>query len=75
MTIPEAFGNVLRQHREACGYSQQQLAHASGLDRTFLSRMESGKRQPTISTIFKLAEALNTSVSDLMEGVEEALQS
>jgi len=74
MTTPEAFGTVLRQYREAKDLSQEDLSYASDLDRTFVSRLESGKRQPTISTIFKLADALGVSPSEMVSRVQDELQ-
>lgn len=69
----KAFGKVLQRLRKSRGLSQEELSFNSGLDRTFISRLESGLRQPTISTIIKLAEALNVSAASIVAEVEKIL--
>ena len=59
--------------RETNKLSQEKLAEFCNLDRTYISLLERGKRQPTITTIFKLAKALNISPSALIEKVEVSL--
>ena len=46
MEISKAFGAILRRNREEKGMSQEQLALDCGLDRTFISLLERGLRQP-----------------------------
>jgi len=46
------------------------LAHAAGLDRTYVSGIERGERNPSLTNLFKLAEALNTTLSALIERAE-----
>jgi len=73
--IVEVFGKVLRELREANHISQEKLAEYCELDRTYISLLERGLRQPTITTIFKLAKALKISPSKLIEKVENSLSS
>ncbi len=68
--VIEAFGEVLREARVEKGLSQEALAFASELDRTYISMLERGKRQPTISVIFKLAAALGVSAAEMVGRVE-----
>lgn len=68
--VVEIFGKVLRELREEQKISQEALAEYSDLDRTYISLLERGLRQPTITTIFKLAKALKTSPSKMIEIVE-----
>jgi len=68
--IVEIFGQVLREMRVKNHISQEKLAEYCDLDRTYISLLERGLRQPTITTIFKLAKALNISPSSLIEKVE-----
>ena len=68
--IIEIFGKVLREMRVENNISQEKLAEYCDLDRTYISLLERGLRQPTITTIFKLAKALNISPSALIEKVE-----
>jgi len=66
----KAFGVVLREVRQSRGLSQEALAHESGLDRTYISLLERGERQPTLKTILSLARALNVSASGLVAKTE-----
>jgi len=75
MTPPEAFGLVLKELRKEKNLSQEDLSFASCLDRTFLSRLERGKRQPSITTLFDLARALETSPSEIVSRVESRINS
>lgn len=73
MTLVKAFGQVLRETRKKCGISQEALALICGLDRTFISLLERGQRQPTLSSIFSIAEALEIQPSKMLENVEELI--
>jgi transcriptional regulator with XRE-family HTH domain len=73
MDIERAFGEVLRQERKNKSLSQEELAHFSDLDRTYISMLERGKRQPSLKTIFMLASTLNTLPSEIMVKVESLL--
>ena len=68
--IAETFGKVLQEIRMENHISQEKLAEYSDLDRTYISLLERGLRQPTITTIFKLAKALKISPSSLIEKVD-----
>ena len=46
--LKDIFGKVLKDLRLDAGYSQEKLALDCGLDRTFVSMLERGKRQPSI---------------------------
>lgn len=73
MRIIEAFGIVLKKHRKKNNLSQEQLALLCELDRTYVGLLERAQRQPSITTIFKLASQLNISPHDLIKEVEELL--
>jgi len=64
--IPQAFGRVLRESRLKAALSQEALALEAGIDRTFVSLMERGKRQPTLETLFRLATVLRVSPATLV---------
>lgn len=70
MEISKAFGAILRRNREEKGYSQEELALNCGLDRTFISLLERGLRQPSISTVFNLAAQLGLSANEFVRQVE-----
>jgi transcriptional regulator with XRE-family HTH domain len=50
--------------------SQEKLSFESGLDRSFISQLECGLKQPSLVTIFQLAKALQTSPARIIESVE-----
>lgn len=54
----EAFANVLRSLRSELGISQEQLALRANIDRTFVSKLESARHQPSLAVVFKLSQAL-----------------
>lgn len=74
MEKPEiVFGGVLRQFRKDINFSQEKLAQESGLDRTYISLLERGLRQPTLTSLLKLAAALGVSTVDLVAKVEVSI--
>jgi transcriptional regulator with XRE-family HTH domain len=64
------FGAALRRLRLAAGMSQEQLGLEAGVQRNFISLIETGQNQPTISTIVKLARALGMKASELVAEAE-----
>lgn len=73
MEPAEAFGIALRQRRKAAKLTQEGLALEADLERVFVSWLETGKRQPTLTTLLKLAGALNCRAADLVADTEEVL--
>jgi len=65
-SIAAAFGLVLRDMRQRAGLSQEALADAANIDRTYVSLLERGLRQPTLETLFSLSRALNVSPSTMI---------
>jgi transcriptional regulator with XRE-family HTH domain len=63
------FGDHLRELRKKQGISQEDFAFQTGLDRTYISGLECGKRNPTLKIIYKLAKSLGIETSDLLNGV------
>lgn len=68
--LPQYFGAFLRSTRKGHGLSQEELALRTGLDRTFISLLERGKRQPTLKTIFVLAQAFQMPVVEIIEQIQ-----
>ena len=62
------FGKNVRRHREAAGLSQEALAEKADLDRTYVSGIERGVRNPTILSAARVASALRVPLSDLFLG-------
>ena len=61
------FGRRLRTIRKSRDLSQEELAFEAGLDRTYISGIESGKRNVSLINICRLAEALQVTPGALME--------
>ena len=53
--------------RERRGLTQEQLAEKAGVGRSHLARLETGKQDPTLSTLEKIASALKVKVGRLLE--------
>ena len=71
----EAFGRVVRAARQERELSQEELGARSDLDRTYISGVERGKRNPTIQSIWLIAGGLGMKPSELMAEVEQLLGS
>ena len=65
-----AFGVVLRRLRKASGLTQEQLALEAEVRRTYVSILELGQQQPTLTTILKLAAPLGRSAGEIVRMVE-----
>lgn len=65
------FGAALRRLRRAAGLTQEQLGLEAGVQRNFISLIENGQNQPTISTISRLARALGIKASQLVAEAEK----
>ncbi|MFU3259633.1 helix-turn-helix domain-containing protein [Pseudomonas aeruginosa] len=70
MEVGLAFGKVLRRRRVEAGFTQEQLAHESELQRNYVSLMERGINQPTITTLIKLANPLGCTAAEIVDEVE-----
>jgi len=71
---PEAaFGLVIRELRNKLAISQEKLALTSDMDRTFISLLERGLRQPSLKSILRLSESLKIRPGDLIDRVVEKL--
>ena len=62
MSLQKMFAEQVRAERRAKGYTQLALALASGLDRTYISDMERGRKCPSLKTCEKLAAALDMEI-------------
>jgi transcriptional regulator with XRE-family HTH domain len=72
--VQTRFGDCLRARRLEAGLSQERLAFASGLHRTEISLLERGARDPRLSTISRLAQALGTDAAELVDGMGSELR-
>lgn len=63
------FGKRLKAAREAAGLSLRELAAESGVDHSNIAQIEKAERDPQLSTIIVLAEALKINPASLLDGV------
>ena len=66
MDIRKRLGWNLRRLRQEKGLSQEHFAFEAGIHRTYVSDIERGARNPTITVVEKLAVALGTTASQLL---------
>ena len=69
--LARQFGAVVRRLREAAEVSQEALAEAAGLHRTYISMLERGVRMPSILVARQVAEALDTTMGALLTLVDQ----
>lgn len=65
-TIQKEFGVSIRAERARIGISQEELGFKTGLDRTYISGIERGSRNPSLKNIAKIAAALEVPISKLL---------
>jgi len=63
------FGAAVRARRQKVSLTQERLAELTGLDPTYISGIERGRRNPSLKNIVKIARALKTSVAKLAAGL------
>ena len=66
----ERFGRNLKQARKELGWTQEDLGHAADLHSTEIGRLERGAREPRLSTIVRLARALEVPPAKLFVGID-----
>ena len=67
----KGFGRAVREARERRGWSQEELGFEADLDRTYVSGIERGVRNPTLKIVLVLARALGTRPGMLVTRAEE----
>jgi transcriptional regulator with XRE-family HTH domain len=69
-----SLGNAIRQVREDRQFSQEQISFQSGLDRSYISSVENGKRNVSIENLQRISGALGVSLTELIQLTEDRLQ-
>ena len=69
--LQQRFGERVRKLRIAKGYSQEAFALQCELDRTYVSGIERGVRNPTLQVLLILARGLGTTISNMTRGTDE----
>ena len=67
MTTRTRFVMRLKKYRADRDMTQEALAEKAGLSRVYVARLETGKQDPTLTTLKKLAKALKVTVGKLVE--------
>jgi transcriptional regulator with XRE-family HTH domain len=67
--ITARFGVRLRQFREKQGWTQVVMADTVGIDRSYISDMERGKKNVCLPTLEVLAQAFGVTISQLLKGL------
>ncbi len=67
--VAAEFGKRLRRMRLDAGWSQEQMAQAAGVHRTYVGHIERGETSPTLYSIVRFAQALGLEPGDLVNGL------
>lgn len=65
-----ALGAAIRRCRRVQGVSQEELAHRSAIDRSYMSSIERGSQNPGILSIIRVAHAMDMTMTELMAEAE-----
>lgn len=68
-SVEVIFGKVLRQVREEKKLTQEKLAELADVDRTYIYRLETGKRSPSLSIILRISKAMKVSPGTLLDKI------
>lgn len=69
MSVLRKFGLRVRQLREACGWSQEDFAEKADLHRTYVSGIERGTRNPTLTVLSRIAKGFGMTLDELLQRV------
>ena len=67
--IHRIIGERIRDIRKQQRLTQEELAEKAGIDRSHMGFIEQGRRQPTVTTLHKIAQALSVSFEKLFRGL------
>ncbi|WP_324709903.1 helix-turn-helix domain-containing protein [Pseudomonas citronellolis] len=71
MNLAAYFGQAVRRHRELLRLSQEELADRAGIDRTYISGVERGVRNPSLLVMQRIATALGSDLDVLFATARE----
>jgi transcriptional regulator with XRE-family HTH domain len=69
-----ALANRIKELRLDGAISQEELAHRSGLSRTGMGFLETGKRWPRLDTLMSVADGLNVTLDELLKGLHKPVK-
>jgi transcriptional regulator with XRE-family HTH domain len=73
MNDMRVLGDILYERRIARGLTQQELAEAAGIQRTYISDIERGRRNVTVFVLTRIAVALGTTLGQLFRSAENRM--
>jgi XRE family transcriptional regulator, regulator of sulfur utilization len=72
--LAAAFGKTLRALRLQRGFTQEQFAYASAIDRAYMSRLESGRVHPSLDIVFRVSSTLGMPPSEVVGAIAAAYE-
>ena len=75
MSVLKKFGLRVRQLRETRGWSQEDFAEKADLHRTYVSGIERGTRNPTLTVLDRIAGGFGMPIDQLLEGLAKKSES
>ena len=66
-------GEVILDYRKKTGISQEVLSGLADIGRTHLSAIERGERKPTLETLYRICNALDVKMSDVVKEIENRI--
>ena len=70
-TIYARFGARIRELRKQHNWSQTYLSVHTGLSRTFISDLESGRKEPCLLSMIVLAKGFDLKLTELLDGIDD----
>lgn len=67
-------GRIIRKLRKQCGITQEVLSGLAAISRSHLAEIETGRTSANVDTLWRIAQALDMHLSDLMRMVECAAE-
>ncbi len=67
-----SLGQEIRKARQEADLTQEQLAFAAKVDRTYISQLENDHKSPTVDILFRLCDAMGIAASGLLLQVEQS---
>jgi transcriptional regulator with XRE-family HTH domain len=69
-----AFAKVLREARDQAGFTQNKLAERAGYEVVFMSNLESGRYQPTLTSLLSIESALGLDAGELSRRTRDKMK-
>lgn len=70
----KTFGKILKQYRKEKNISHEKFAFKCELDRTYISLLERGQRNPTLNSIFRISKGLRIKPNKMIEDTEKLIE-